>query len=306
MQLNNVFKDWLHSRKISDKIIEDFNLYSERDRLVIPIHDKDGIFSFNKYRRHPLSESGPKYTYDKGGSLSLFGLHNALGSDTVLWCEGELDALVAWSLNIPAVSGTGGAMSIAEDWRPFFAERQVILCFDNDEAGGRGMAKALEVAPHSKVVFLPDRPGIKDISDYVAQGGDLHALLKTAKHLSSMEDITEDRAHRVSIFQSTHFHDAFITAHTEKYATREPIVRDPLIKDRIERAKTYPIRSLLPFNSSDSTRCLWHAEKEASLHYYENSNKCWCFGGCGRGYDVIDVYRKLHNCSFKEAIEALQ
>jgi DNA primase len=50
--------------------------------------------------------------------------------------------------------------------------------------------------------------------------------------------------------------------------------------------------------------CIWHTEKTPSLNYYPATNSCWCFG-CGRGGDVIDVYRQIKGCSFKEAIDAL-
>jgi len=306
MKLNIVYKDWLNSRKISDKIIEDFNLHSDGDRLVIPITNQHGVFLFNKYRRSPLDEKSPKYTYDKGGKLALLGFHECLDKKTVLWLEGELDALVAWSLNIPAVSGTGGALSVSQDWKQFFAEREVVICFDNDNAGGEGMVKALELAPHAKLMFLPDRPGIKDISDYVQNGGDLHALIKTARHFSSIEEILEDQAKRASVWQSTYFHDAYARRQEDYRKVAPTRERDPAIKDKLTRAKAFPIDSMLKFNHSGSTTCLWHSESEPSLHLYKDQNKCWCFGGCGRGYDAIDVYQKLHNCSFIEAVEALQ
>jgi hypothetical protein len=302
---SNIFTDFLNRRKITDKVIEDFSVHVSGDRLVIPVRLPDGTFSFNKYRRSPLSEEGPKYTYDKGGKLALYGAYEARDAERVLWVEGEMDALVAWSHNIPAVSGTGGAMSIGEEWRTFFADRDVTVCFDNDPAGGEGMAKALMLAPHAKVMFLPDRAGVKDISDYVTSGGDLAELLKTAKNFTCLEEVVADRAERAATWHSTYFHDAYIKMKT-KPAPKERAPRDPQIKDKILRAKAYPIDEMVSFNGAGNARCLWHAEKTASLHYYREENKTWCFGGCGRGYDAIDVYMKLHHVGFKEAVKALQ
>lgn len=307
MQLNKVFSDWLHARKITDAVIEMFELRVENDRLVIPVLNSHGIFLFNKYRRSPLSDEGPKYTYDKGGKLALYGADKIADKKTVLWCEGELDALVAWSVNIPAVSGTGGAMSISPQWIELFGNTNIetIICFDNDPAGGEGMVKALELVPWAKVLFLPDKPGVKDISDYVAHGGNLNELVKSARTFSGVDDVLADKAERESKWMSVHFHTAYVKYHT-KPAPKARKERDPAIKDRVLRAKAYPIDELLQFNHSGSARCLFHNETEASLHYYKDQNKTWCFGGCGRGYDAIDIYQKLHNVSFMEAVKALQ
>lgn len=306
MQLNKVFSDWLHARKITDAVIEMFELRVENDRLVIPVIGRDGFFIFNKYRRSPLSDEGPKYTYDKGGKLALYGRIEAMGVKRVLWTEGELDTLVAWSCNIPAVSGTGGAMSIDDEWKNFFhPDMEIIICFDNDPAGGEGMVKALELVPWAKILFLPDKPGVKDISDYVAHGGNLNELVKSARTFSGLDDVMADKAERESKWMSVHFHTAYVKYHT-KPAPKARKERDPAIKDRVLRAKAYPIDELLQFNSSGSTRCLFHNETEASLHYYKEQNKTWCFGGCGRGYDAIDIYQKIHGVSFMEAVKKLQ
>lgn len=306
MQLNNVFINWLKNRKISDEVIESFQLQTEGERLVIPVCNEHGIFSFNKYRRSPLVEYGSKYTYDKGGKVTLYGSDRIEGHSKVLITEGEIDTLVAWSANIPSVTSTGGALSFQAEWAELLKDKEVIICFDNDSAGGEGMVKTLSILPHAQVLFLPDRPGIKDISDFVSQGGNIHALLNTAKKLHSLEDVIEDRANRISLFQSTYFHDAYIKYHTKPVIEKRERVVDSGTKDKIARAKEYPITELLPFNSSHNTRCLWHNERTASLHYYPQQNRCWCFGGCGRGYDAIDVYRKLNNVGFKDAVNALQ
>lgn len=303
--MNKLFSDFLQKRKISQAVIEDFNIHSGENLqlgecIVIPIADADGNVIFNKYRRNPLDERKPKYVYDKGSSMHLFGWHKAKAEPTILVTEGEMDCLVAWSANVPAVSSTGGAMSFDPEWGKLFLGKEVILCFDNDDAGGMGMMRALKVIPHAKVLFLPDRPGIKDISDYVAGGGDLHALLKTAKFLHSLETVQENRAERASVWQNTFFHDAYIKEHTKEV---KPGKKRADVSDKILRAKAYPIDEMHEFKQNKAS-CLWHSEKTASMTYFPRDNKVYCFG-CGAKADAIDMYRRLNNCSFNEAVAFL-
>lgn len=300
MQFNKVFSDWLNTNKITPQVQEDFNL-SFDDNIVIPVYDLNGEFSFNKYRRNPLSNDKPKYWYDKGGKVTLYGWHKAYEWRTILITEGEKDCLVAWSHNIPAVTSTGGAMSFQEEWVDLFKDKDVILCFDNDEAGANGMVKVLKYLPQARVMFIPDRANMKDLSDYVVAGGDLHTLIKTAKRLSTIEEVADDRCSRLATYQSVFFHDAFIKEHTK--INKETDRPKSFTSDNVTRAKEYPVENLLEFKN-DKACCLWHNEKTPSMHFYHKSNSCYCFG-CGKVADSIEIYMKLHDCTFREAVKQL-
>lgn len=300
MQLNKVFVDWLHRRHITDSVIEDFGLHTNDDVLVIPIRDFDGSFLYNKYRRSPIRDDGPKYWYDKGGRLELFGKHPAFrDGNEFLVTEGEMDTLVAWSHNIIAVSSTGGAMSFPD---VDLSDKSLTLCFDNDPAGGNGMAKLHNHYPTAKILFLPDKPGVKDISDYVTNGGDLPELLKTAKTFPDKESVLADRAERIALWKSTHFHDAYLKLHQTYHP--KPIKDRSLMTDELSRAKEYPIENLIHFVKHKAP-CIWHKETLPSMTYYPETNSVYCFG-CGKHGDAVDVYRQMHNVSFKEAVKALQ
>lgn len=321
MQYDTVFAQWLDRRRISPAVVKEFKVHagthpSFGECIVLPVLSEDGIFSFNKYRRNPLQDLKPKYLYDKGGTIELYGSHllkDVPEGSVVLWCEGELDALVAWSSNVPAVTSTGGAMSLKPEWAELLRGYDVVLCFDNDEAGAHGMVRALELIPWARIMFLPDRPGVKDISDYVTSGGDLHDLLKGAHGYTNEAEVLDDRSVRAAHWQSTHFHDAFLERKKElaqfeeakkKRAARGAGMGGELSKDKVLRAKEFPVDSLLEFRDGKAT-CVWHNEKSGSLHFYKEDNRVFCFG-CGKGGDSIDVYKALHRCSFKEAINNLQ
>lgn len=75
-------------------------------------------------------------------------------------------------------------------------------------------------------------------------------------------------------------------------------------KLNIEKAKSYPIEQLIEFDRGGFARCLWHEEKSPSLKWYPSRNKAHCFAGCG-DFDSIDVFQKINNLSFKEAVNNL-
>jgi len=71
----------------------------------------------------------------------------------------------------------------------------------------------------------------------------------------------------------------------------------------IEKAKQYPIDQLLEFKGG-FTRCIYHEEKTGSMKYYKDKNRVHCFS-CNQGWDAIDIYQKLHNVEFIEAVKRL-
>jgi DNA primase len=308
----NMFTNWFNNRKVSDSVLKEFSVHLGvspimGECIVIPVHDENGIFSFNKYRRDPRSDAKPKYIYDKGGKVTLYGWWHAKDYSNLLITEGELDCLTAWSHNIPAITSTGGSMSFQQEWSELLKDKDVTLLFDNDEPGAKGMVKALKYIPHAYVCFLPDRPGIKDVSDYMSAGGDIHELLRTRIHFNNLQDVKDHKAERMATFRSTFFHDAYIEEHTVPDFVK--VERKPFSKndsDKILNAKGFLIPNIngIKFDRAGKAKCIWHNEATPSLTYYPKTNSVYCFG-CGKGGDAIDVYRQINNCTFKEAIEEL-
>jgi len=78
----------------------------------------------------------------------------------------------------------------------------------------------------------------------------------------------------------------------------------------VQKAKRYPIENLY---SGDLKRtgkvllgkCPFHKEDTPSFVIYPENSSWFCFGACREGGDVINFYRKLHSCSFKEAVDEL-
>lgn len=318
--------DWLHRRGITPEVISLFN---------VTIHDHPQMgeciripytSEHAKYRRDPNSQAKPKYLYDAGGKVTLYGAdkllqhfcpHQEMKSlyvnaraicnmpkDTVVITEGELDTLVLWSANIPAVSSTGGAMSFQEEWAETLAPYNVYICFDNDDAGAKGMVKVLKHLPNASVILVPEIPDVKDISDYVSKGFDFRDLMKSALHNISVESISEDIGKRKGQMQSTRFHQAYLDAMQQELHKSTYTAPSYDGDDRVLKAKSYPMGNLIDFNRNFAC-CPWHSDSTPSLKYYPKTNSAYCFGSCGKAYDAIDAYMLVHGVGFKDAVKDL-
>lgn len=274
------FREFLNKRKIDDATIERFGLYGDDKRLVIPVRDIDGKVLFNKYRILNPGE-GPKYLYDKGSKATLFGLDQIKGSRFVILTEGESDAVCLSAHGFPAVSATSGCGSFKDEWVPLLP-KVVFISYDMDLPGKKGAVNVHWKIPHSKIVKLPD--GYKDVTEFF-QGGhtadEYWELIKNA-----------------------------ITVEKPKPKTFK-FIKPKFIRDGandIDKAKQFPITSLIEFDSHKKCRCIWHQEKSASMFYndfnseFPNTVKCY---GCGKFGDAIDVAMQVYGLDFSGAIKKL-
>jgi DNA primase len=309
MKLNkdHHFYQWLQKRGVSEEVMVLFDLSIHTHPQIgecirIPFTDTHA-----KYRRDPLDDRKPKYLYDQGGKVTLYGFDKLkYECNDVVITEGELDSLVLWSHNIQAVSSTGGALSFQEDWAEqlhSMCHKNIYLCFDNDDAGAQGMVKVLKYIPDAKIILIPEQPGVKDISDFVSRGGDFHRLMATARSYPTIQAVEEDRLLRAAQWLPTRFHDAYIDANRPQNRTNQEVSKYTG-DDKVLRAKSYPMTNLIDFRHKKAC-CPWHSERTGSLAYYPKTNTAYCFGACGRAYDSIDAYRMKYGGGFVDAVKKL-
>jgi DNA primase len=335
--MNLKTKQWLLNRGISEKILADFNIHENPadGSIVIPVKFKDKII-FNKYRRSPFKEDGPKYWYDNGGSVQLFNgdilANSSEETDRLLMLgEGEMDTLRILSLGIDAVTSTGGAMSFQEDWARLFRYRKnIIVVFDNDIPGIKGMIKVMQIIPHARMVLLPVGKG-KDITEYLQKNTikDFFALptfnfhmphdleipytnLDIKNKMKELRDASENliELQRVEngLFHDTRHIDYILIGILDKYENYKRLLSNENkeipnnIKGDIERAKQYPVERLLKFNHQGFTKCIWHEDKTPSLHYWPEKNAVKCFA-CNKFGDPIDIVKEMEGLNFLEAVK---
>ena len=133
-----------------------------------PYHNQEG----NKVVGTKVRNVATKDFYATGdlGTAGLFGQQSfAAGGKYMTITEGEIDAMAAYEMNggFPAVSIRGGAKSAVKDIKASLEYLEtfdnVVICFDNDEAGVKAAQDVLPLfSPRkAKVCVLP----LKDAGD---------------------------------------------------------------------------------------------------------------------------------------------
>lgn len=165
MNLPVHIQEWFASRGVTKIVLEDFNIGWDGKRIIFPIYSSKGTYLFSKFRRDPASEEGSKYTYEVGATAALYGAHKIINKKSVIVCEGEGDLLTLYSKGYIAVTGTGGAGTFKDEWLDLLKDKDIYLCFDDDDAGRKGMVKLLTKI-NAKLIVLPQDKDVKDITDF--------------------------------------------------------------------------------------------------------------------------------------------
>lgn len=165
---------YLKSRGISEKTIQVYHMGEQGQDLIFPFL-RNGQLVMAK-RREAVDGAKPKPT-EAGCEKCLFGWQ-AIPDNArdALICEGEIDAMSAFELGIPAMSvpyGAGGGDK--QDWieNEFdHLERfdQVFVCMDRDQPGQLGMAEIVKRlgAHRCRIVDIPEP--FKDVNDLLKAG----------------------------------------------------------------------------------------------------------------------------------------
>ena len=162
-------------------------------RLIIPFKDYDGEIFFFQGRSlsHWLS---PKYlnpTSENGVKSSNILYPFDFEADHLCICEGPTDAI---SLNLQGLNATctvGSTISNVQMQTLREFEGEIILAYDNDEAGARGIEKfdrlrKNHLLPTFSVCNPPEK--YKDWNDAYVGGSDLDAWVKENKYEFTFEN----------------------------------------------------------------------------------------------------------------------
>jgi twinkle protein len=161
----------LKSRGILEDTCKKFNVRFNGDtrNLQFPYYDKTGRLVAYKQRSADKDFSW----VGKNEEHTLFGQQLFGGGKSVVVTEGEMDALSVWQAraNWPVVSVPNGAQAAKKalqhqlKWLLGFDE--VVLFFDNDEAGIAAAEECASLFPHEKVFLARMSGDYKDANDAI-------------------------------------------------------------------------------------------------------------------------------------------
>lgn len=136
-------------RKMQAYLLEEAQLayYAKRNQWIIPVRNAHGsICNLWVYKRDEPVMGMP------GLPANIYGLEKlaeAEGHEDVYICEGAFDSIAKLAILRQAgaehksiVVGVPGAGTFKDEWTAHFSGKYVILCYDADEAGRKGVKRA--------------------------------------------------------------------------------------------------------------------------------------------------------------------
>ena len=189
-----------------------------RNRLILPVIDVRGdVVGFGS---RVLDKSEPKYlnspetpVYSKRRTLYALNLAKKTKRPNIILCEGNLDVVTLHQAGFDNAVATMGTALTPEQLRLLSRyTKELVLCYDNDNAGQQATARALELLNNTeftvKVLRLPNRmvdgkPQKQDADDFIkAHGADAfeHLLSGSAggtefriSQIAGKYDLTDDK-----------------------------------------------------------------------------------------------------------------
>ena len=157
-----------------------------RNRLMLPVIDTRGdVVGFGS---RVIDNSEPKYmnttetiTYSKRRILYGLNLAKKTRRPNIILCEGNLDVVTLHQAGFDnAVASMGTALTVEQTRLLSRSTKELVLCYDNDNAGQLATQRALELLNNSefsvKVLKLPNRmvdgkPTKQDADDFIKNYG---------------------------------------------------------------------------------------------------------------------------------------
>lgn len=173
---NEDLQRWFHDhRGFSDETIALRQLGWDGQRVTIPVRDEAGkLVNVRRYLRGATSEQQKMLPLVSGSenAVRLYPIELPLPEQVVL-VEGEWDAILMHQQGFPqTLTATGGAGTFKPEWAPMFDSRDVVIAYDNDDAGFRGSQKVASIlAPVAtvRILHIPNLPPKGDVTDFFVE-----------------------------------------------------------------------------------------------------------------------------------------
>ncbi|MGI6358120.1 MAG: DNA primase [Bacillota bacterium] len=213
-----------------------------RGRVIIPIADQRGrVVAFGGRAiddTHPKYLNSPEHQLFSKGKL-LYGLHNASKSivqlDQVVLMEGYMDCLAAWQHGIlNAVASLGTAFTPLQARLIGRYTRQVVICYDGDEAGLQAALRAAEILQQAALeVRVAVLPAGEDPDDCLRKRGSDYFRQRILGQASTLLDFKLDMLRKQFNLSDINGKAEFVTAATAELAKVDNAVLRASYAERI-------------------------------------------------------------------------
>ena len=172
---------YCEKRNISKSTIDYVGVKENNNCVVFEYKNELGEHLANKYRKTKKSE-GPKMWFEKGTNVNtLFNMDKVNISEPLLITEGEFDCLSAiesgFKNTVSIPSGVNSTNEwITSNWTFIEQFEEIIIWFDNDEAGIKGAREVFNRLPNASVKIVRCEIA-NDINELLHKYGKL-AILK--------------------------------------------------------------------------------------------------------------------------------
>lgn len=192
------FKDILRKQfpNIPESTLDSYELYDSHgqclfaERYMFAIKNSKGdvvAFSGRTATNHPAKYYNSKETKYFQKRKVLYNLDRAKGYSFVYVVEGQADALSLVASGVPNVVASLGT-SFTSEHLELLKGKEIILAFDNDNAGHSTTAKLIEDNPDIKLLVLDNSSdNYKDFNEALMNGVDLKANINKKRKLYGPE-----------------------------------------------------------------------------------------------------------------------
>lgn len=185
-------RDWLLGRGLTERTLADFRigeqLRNDKSYCVFP-YLRDGEL-VNAKTRNVADKKDMRQ--ESGAEPCLFGWHLIDPKQrSVAITEGEIDAMTLHQVGVPALSvnaGAGNHQWIECDWERLERFSEILVCFDDDDAGRKGAAEVAQRLGSDRCKLV--RFGAKDANQWLVDGAspaDFHGAIAKAQTLDPAE-----------------------------------------------------------------------------------------------------------------------
>lgn len=200
-------KAYLKSRGISEETAIKYKITTSnknRNILVFPFYDENGVLQFIKYRNTKYTGSGNKEWCERDTKPILFGMRQCKDFEKIIITEGQLDSLSVSESGIDnAVSVPTGAMGFTwlQSCYEWISKFKKVIVFGDNENGTMTLLDTLKTKLKQPVyaVRLADYLGEKDANDILRkygkeaikrciEGAEISAV-KSVKDLADIEPV---------------------------------------------------------------------------------------------------------------------